>query len=298
VSLATSPRIAALVLSIWPLAVGCLEAEDRQAPASESPQVGGLAARHDFERRTARFDLPGRLDEVSGLAVTPDGRLFAHDDERALVHEIDPAQGTVGKRFSAGDPPVRGDFEGIAIVGERFFLVTSGGLLYELREADDRRESPYRVTDTGLGAQCEVEGLDYDAAHEALLFACKVTRPERGVLTIHRLPLDPARGSLPPIEVPRATLAEHGIDVAFAPSAIAVDPTGSLILVSAPVESLIEIDQSGNVLAGVRLSRDRHPQPEGLAFGPDGTLYITDERNGQPARVSAYARLGQGGGQP
>jgi hypothetical protein len=32
--------------------------------------------------------------------------------------------------------------------------------------------------------------------------------------------------------------------------------------------------------------------------GTGGTLYITDERNGQPARVSAYARLGQGGGQP
>ncbi|HSH75825.1 MAG TPA: hypothetical protein VLA09_09090, partial [Longimicrobiales bacterium] len=91
-------------------------------------QATTLLDRHDFGRRSARFDLPGRLDEISGLAVTTDGRLFGHDDERAVVHEIDPGAGAVEKRFSLGDPPLRGDFEGIAVVGERFFMVTSGGL--------------------------------------------------------------------------------------------------------------------------------------------------------------------------
>jgi uncharacterized protein YjiK len=195
----------------------------------------------------------------------------------------------VGKRFSAGDPPLEGDFEGLAIVGDRFFLVTSTGLLYEMREADDRTEAPYRTSDTGLGAHCEVEGVDYDPLADALLFACKVTRPERDVLVIHRLPLDPARGALAPIEVPRSQLVAHGVRPDFEPSSIAVDPSGTLIMVSAPFESLIELDRGGNVLAGYRFSRNRHPQPEGLAFGLDGELYIADERNGQDARISVYA---------
>jgi uncharacterized protein YjiK len=276
----TNPlRTVTLLLTLWPAAAGCQQEE-----------VGGtLLDRHDFTRSTRHFELPGRLDEISGLAVTPDGRLFGHDDERALVHEIDPVGGSVGKRFSAGDPPLRGDFEGIAIVGERFFLVTSTGLLYEMREADDRSEAPYRVSDTGLGAHCEVEGLDYDPVDDALLFACKVTRPERDVLVVHRLPLDPGRGPLAPIEVERSQLAAHGVRADFEPSAIAVDPGGTLIMVSAPIESLIEVDRRGNVLAGYRLSRRRHPQPEGLAFGLDGTLYIADEQNGQDARISVYA---------
>ena len=265
-------------------------------PAAAAGQQAGptLLDRHDFEQRTERFDLPGRLDEISGLAMTADGRLFGHDDERAVIHEIDPVEEEVGKRFSAGDPAMRGDFEGIAVVGQRFFLVTSNGVLYELREAGDREEAPFRATDPGLGSHCEVEGLDHDPVDDVLLFACKTSRPERGVLVIHRIPLDPSRRRLPPIEVPRAQLADHGLDADFQPSSIAVDPTGSLVLSSAITEALIEIDRAGRVLSGIRLPRGRHPQPEGLAFGPDGTLYVADERNGQDARITAYARVATG----
>ena len=269
----------ALLLASWPAATVA------QQPGPTLPE------RHEFDRRTARFDLPGRLEEISGLAITPDGRLFGHDDERALVHEIDPVAGGVGKRFSAGMPPLSGDFEGMAIVGERFFLVTSSGILYELREAGDREEAPYRASDTGLGAHCEVEGLDHDPVDDVLLFACKATRPDRGVLVVHRLPLDPARPRLPPLEVPREQLVDHGLDAGFEPSSIAADPTGSLVMASAVTESLIEIDRTGRVLSAVRLSRGGHPQPEGLAFGPDGTLYIADEQNGQEARITVYGRV-------
>lgn len=261
-------------------------------------QATTLLDRHDFGRRSARFDLPGRLDEISGLAVTTDGRLFGHDDERAVVHEIDPVAGTVEKRFSLGDPPLRGDFEGIAVVGERFFMVTSGGLLYEFREADDRAEAPYRVTDTGLGEHCEVEGLDYDPIDEALLLACKVSARDGEAVLVHRLALDPAGPPLPPIRVPRSEIAMHDVDEGFEPSAIVVDPTGTLVMVSAPFESLIEFDRGGRVLSGTRLSRNRHPQPEGLAFGLDGTLYIADERNRRDARITAYARVSPEGRDP
>ncbi len=273
-------RFAALVVALAP---GCVLSQQQLAPTTT------VLDRYDFTRPTARHALPGRLDEISGLAVSPDGRLFGHDDERATVHEINPVTGDVGKRFSAGDPPIRGDFEGLAIVGERFFLVTSEGMLYEMREAEDRTAAPHRVSDLRLGGGCEIEGLDYDAVDDVLLLACKVMRPDPGAIVIHRVPLDPARGELPPILVARADLERHGVESDFEPSAIAVDPTGSLVMVSAPLESLVEVDRQGRVLAGLRLSRVWHPQPEGLAYGPDGTLYIADEQNGRDAHVTAYA---------
>jgi len=272
---------------VGPLCLG-LVAVSAACASGQGP--GTLLERYDLDRRAARFDLPGRLEEVSGLGLTPEGRLFAHDDERAIVYEVDTSEEDVGKRFQLGDPPVAGDFEGITIVGERFFLVTSHGVLYEFREMPDGREAPYRVTDTALGAECEIEGLDYDPASDALLFACKVAAPDRGTLVVHRIGLAPDAPALTPLTVDRGQLRGHGVSRAFAPSAVAVDPaTGNIVLLSGATPALLEVDRSGRVVSGTMLSPDRHRQPEGLAFGADGTLYIADEGDGREARVTAYA---------
>ena len=264
------------------------------APALGTTQRTSMVERYDFETRLARFDLPGRLDEISGLAFTPDGRLFAHDDERGRIHEIDTETGQVGKRFDLGDGTVRDDFEGLAIVSDRFFLISSIGLLYEFREGADDTQVPFRLTDTGVGSGCEVEGLEYDPVDEALLIACKVSTPDRGAVVVHRRPLDPARGVLPVLMIPRSGLAAAGLGDAFYPSGIVVDPTGTLLLVSGRHEALIEVTRSGELVSGLQLSRNRHPQPEGIAISPDGRLFISDEKNGRDARLTIYARRPQG----
>jgi uncharacterized protein YjiK len=264
---------------------------DSTSPAtvSEGAALGpSFLGRYDFEDRLRRFDLPGRLDEVSGLAFSPDGRLFAHDDERGRVHEIDPTTGEVGKRFDLGSNLVRDDFEGIAIVGERFFLVSSSGRLYEFREGQDRQNMEFRVTDSGVGRGCEVEGLDYEPVRDELLIACKVSLPERGEIVVHRLPIDPARERPPPLRLPKAALLPFGLAPEFDPSAIAVTPTGHWLLLSGRHDALIEVSPDGVLHAAVELRKGRHPQSEGLAIGPDGTLYISDEKNGKEARLTAY----------
>lgn len=273
---------------VWIVASSCLACAPARGPAQ---QTQSALARYDIPASGQRFDLPGRLDEISGLAVTADGRLFAHDDERATLHEIAPETGAVGKRFSLGDPPIRDDFEALAIAGERFFLATSRGLLYEFREAADGVTTPYRLTDTGLGASCEVEGLDYDASDDALLVACKTSMPDQGAIVLHRLPLDPARAPLPPIRIARSQLAAFGLDPEFLASSVAVTPDGTLVLASANPEALIEVDRAGRVHAAVDLPRRRHPQSEGLAFGRDGSLFVADERNdGEAAVLTRYRR--------
>lgn len=245
-----------------------------------------MVERYDLETRAGRFDLPGRLDEISGLAFTGDGRLFGHDDERARLHEIDPATGAVGKSFDLGDDLVRGDFEGIAIAGERFFLVTSVGMLYEFREGADGSDVPFRVTDLELGS-CEVEGLDHDMTDDALLVACKVTRDPENIV-VHRIALDPARGALPPLMIQKAHLMPLGLGTDFDPSGVVVDPAGTILLVSGRYEKLIEVTRNGEVVSGVQLSRGRHPQPEGIEIAPDGALLVADEKNGQDPRLTRY----------
>ena len=81
----------------------------------------------------SREALPRVLKEVSGLATTRSGRLYAHHDEHATLYQIDPESGEILTAFSAGLMGVKGDFEGLAIAGDRFFLITSQGELLELR---------------------------------------------------------------------------------------------------------------------------------------------------------------------
>jgi hypothetical protein len=60
-----------------------------------------LLESYDFSPEAGKTEkLPSVLSEVSGLATTPDGRLFAHDDERAIVYQVDPENGEVIKAFS------------------------------------------------------------------------------------------------------------------------------------------------------------------------------------------------------
>lgn len=256
------------------------------APADDQPTVESWLQRYDFDDRLWYAELPGRLDEISGLAFDSDGRLFAHDDERGRVHELDPSDGAVLGRFDLGSGRVRDDFEGIAIAGERHFLVSSLGLLYEYRAGDHDSRVDFRMTDSGLGDGCEVEGLDVLDGRE-LLLACKTVTPESGQIVLLRMPLA-GGGVTGSIRVDRTALHDVAVDDDFAPSGVAVSPNGTIVLASGRHEALVEVDREGRLLHAVELRSGRHPQSEGLAFGPDGTLYIADEKNGQDARLSAY----------
>lgn len=261
-------------------------------PGASQEPAPGLAERYDFSTRTARYDLPGRLDEASGLAMTADGRLFTHNDERGNIYQVDVRSGALSKQFSVGRPDdIRGDFEGLAVAGDRFFITTSEGLLYEFRETPDGGRSPARASDTRLAYRCEVEGLAYDPTTEDLLMACKEVFPASPYAVIYRIPLDPRRHPAPPILVALNQLPNHGARPELNLSGVAVDPeAGTLLLVAASQHLLVEVDRDGAVHSAIRLRERWHPQPEGVELGPDGRLYIADEKGGgKDARVTVYA---------
>jgi hypothetical protein len=262
-----------------------------------------------------RYDLVGKpswqvaladeLAEISGLAFASDGRLFAHGDEDGTVYQIDPRSGKIlgtfalaptgrgpnlGKKTRPGQ--VAGDFEDIAIAGDRFFLVTSNGMLLEFKEGRSGSRVPYTAHVTGLGRVCEVEGLAHDAAADALLLLCKDVpgkgRQHQVVVYAWSLKSGQLAGT-PRLAVPYSDLAGVTGAREFNGSAMAISPGGkSFLLIAGPQQTFAEIAPDGRVLRGGAFPRGVQRQPEGAAFAPDGTLLISSEGAGRHATLAGY----------
>jgi uncharacterized protein YjiK len=255
-----------------------------------------VLARYDLEAPPGdRWELPRKLDEISGLAIDARGRVFAHEDERAIIFELEPSTHRVVRRFAFGSPAIPGDFEAIALVGDSVVLVTSNGVLYAGAQGRDGESVRYVRRDTGVGRSCEVEGLAYEPDDRSVLIACKVPRDAftRGHVTVFRWSLD-RRGIVPPaaLHVPLARLTRAAGLSDFHPSDITRDPvTGHYLLVAAREHAIAELTPAGDVEQVVRLQRKRHPQAEGIAVTPDGALLVTDEAGRGRATLSVYPRV-------
>lgn len=268
---------------LWPLVVltatGCTE---QGAADSGGFEIGG----HRYTTGNfTQWALPVALREISGLTLDSRGRLFAHTDEHARIYQLDYVQGGIVKRFDLGDPVARGDFEGIAWSDNRLYLVTSDGQLLIAPEGGDGVAVEYQHIDTGLGEQCEIEGLDHDAAAGVLLMACKT--PRRAALedkiTVLAWSLDAAAA------VPAAALSLPLSRSAVHPSGISRAPNGKLLLVAARQRALIELgEEGGSVRVIVLPDQQRHPQMEGIAITDRGDLIIADEGGNGRARLGVY----------
>lgn len=237
-------------------------------------------------------DLPAGLSEVSGLAIASTGSVFAHNDEEAVVHEIELATGRTLRRFSLGSPPARGDFEGIAAESGRVYLITSDGQLLAAPIGPDGARVPFEVHDTGVGAACEIEGLSLAPEPGNLLILCKRARRggREGRLLIYQWRI----GSTAPVRRPWRDIelgeALGGGRRQFAPSSIEWVPARrQLVVVSARDRMLLVLDETGRILGTRRLEAARHPQPEGLAVTSSDQLAIADEgQRGRPGRLTVY----------
>ena len=242
----------------------------------------------------SQWKLPGRLREISGLAMTTDGRLLAHNDEWGVVYEIDLREGTIAKEFQLADMvnPVADDFEGIAATGERIYLVTSSGRLYEFSEGADGESVLYNLYTTGIGRECEIEGLAYDGSRRVLLLMCKGSRSAdlEGKLAIYHWSIDEKRLSDPPRTViPVVDFSGPIGEAKFQPSGIERHPvSGHYFVVAARQKAVAEITPEGRVLAVRRLPARWHRQAEGITSAADNTLIIADEGAGGKARLTLY----------
>lgn len=250
-------------------------------PLFAQTQNAGLGSYNFTAAKIEQVELPKPLREISGLAVSGDGRLFAHHDESGDVFQINGRDGSIVKKFSVGPRSVSEDFEGIAIAGSAFYLVTSSGVLYEFAEGSDNEKVPYKIFETPLSEEYDVEGLCYDPTTQCLLLACKGYSglANIGSKVVFAFSLTTKKmDKFPRFLLPLKELEKLLHDKPFHPSGIEFVPaTGTFFVLDSHIKSVIELSSAGKILRSVKLKSSLHRQPEGITLLRDGTVCISDE---------------------
>ncbi len=269
---------------------------------------------YNLGQPNAIFEMPESLKEISGLGMTADeASLAAVNDEEGIIFLIDKMNGEITKEIEFwGD----GDYEGIEIAGNDAYIVKSNGTIYHVTDYGTDSLRTHKIK-SFLNKENDVEGLAFDPAENALLVGCKgkIAEGEEGQSgakkAIYRFDLagmvmfnEPAYTlTLPDVQAYLGHLekdhdnldklqddfSNDRKELKFSPSGIAVHPISKNVYVtSSKGKMLLVLSPAGEILHLQKLGKKKHPQPEGICFGADGTLYIANEGKDDKAKVYKF----------
>ena len=248
--------------------------------------------KYDFKNKKS-VSLAHKLNEISGIAVTPDGRVFTHNDEKGIVYQINYESGEIIKEFYLTRWIPERDFEGIAYANNRFYLITSDGILFEFTEGNNKQPVEYKTYQTGVSSDYNIEGLCYDKKTNSLLFVCKdfPGKNYKGNRAVYAFSLkDYKIISTPRFLISLKELKEKFGIKHFYPSGIEKHPiSNSYFIISAKDGSaIIEVSETGEIIDGKLLGNKTHTQPEGISFLSNSDLIIGDEGGGKKGTITVY----------
>jgi len=274
----------------------------------------GFKLAYNMIEPSQRFELSLTLKEISGLSTTSnDSLLCANQDEDGVIFYINKKNGHVEKEIPFYK---KGDYESLEVVGDKVYVAKSTGTIYEVKNLDT---SPPFVQKHKffLSKNNNVEGLCYDPPNNRLLMACKGL-PATGESmetakfkkVVYAFNLETNTMDINPIftisiqaiqdylKHCKASLyheklcgyfAPDAEAMIFSPSAIAIHPiTGNFYVTSSVKKILMIFNESGEILHLEKLDKRIHPQPEGMTFDPDGTLYIANEGKEGMGTISIF----------
>lgn len=239
------------------------------------------------------------LNEISGLDYDAEnGDLLAISDSKEKVFDI----GLKNKKLRDLTGKVVGpdsDLEDLVRVGDSIFLLSSWGVLRAVANGA-KDSSGTRQYDVGLPGQNDFETLYHDAESKALIMLCKTCAHEKGqgIRTAYRFDLDKKTfDSLPYFTIRKKDVEDilKDKDAKFDPSAAAINPIDKkLYILSSAGNLLVLADTRGKVMEAYKLNPDTFPQAEGIAFAPNGDMFISNEgKNGKPTLLFFPFRQGK-----
>jgi uncharacterized protein YjiK len=228
------------------------------------------------------YEMPEILKEISGMTLTDDHTMYAVQDENGIVFKYNLAKEEITGMFRFTDV---GDFEDVATVGDMVYALRSDGTVFYFNGKNYNGKFDQKVVQAN---SMNMEGLFYNPTDKYLYMACKdqpLNLAGTKRLIYKFTPQNMEKPHLTyTIELTdlQNKLKEHypqlnTENVQFNPSAIAIHPlTGEIFVLSAANKLLITLNEQG--INGVYpLPSELYFKPEGLAFSPEGDLYLSSE---------------------
>ncbi|MBO3699973.1 SdiA-regulated domain-containing protein [Roseivirga sp. E12] len=244
---------------------------------------------YDLKNPDEIFVLPEYLEEVSALSYYDDNQLAMLNDEQGRMYVYDLRSRKIVHRVRFhGD----GDFEGIERVGDYIYAIKSNGKLYRFNV---QMEGVVEEIKTPFDSGNDVEGLGHDPHTEHLLIALKADGDIKNVdvkgKAIYGFHLPTGSFKKTPLHVIQDKELKRvvGSKFKFKPSAVAVHPTsGEVYVLSFVQRSLLVFGTDGKPKHLTKLKSSLFPQPEGIAFMPNGDLYISNEVEGEGGTILRF----------
>ncbi len=247
---------------------------------------------YDFADPRRVLTMPPELAEISGLAPLDWQFAAGVDDETGKFFVIDMSNGRIVREQDFGPD---GDYEDLVRLGATLYILEGNGALHVVPNMRTHTPKTERF-DTGVR---NAEGLaHFPRSRRLLIGGIHVTDRGDTLGAVFRYDM---RDHLPVAEPfmtvsmdqVRALLGAgaasvEGIDEpVYKPSALAVQPgTLDIYLISAKVHAILIANRDGELQAAFPLPPDIFPEPEGLAFLPNGELFISNEEHGgKPATL-------------
>ncbi|MBU1099264.1 MAG: SdiA-regulated domain-containing protein [Bacteroidetes bacterium] len=271
-----------IILSV--LLLSCTEAQKQ-----------GKGKEYTFKGKYAyQYNLDSRLDEISGFALNSEGRLFTHNDELGIIYELNSTNGKILKKFQVGTFGIEGDFEGLDIAGNKFYLLESDGKLYQFEEGKENEKVDFKLFETPFSNKYEFEGICFAPDLKGLLLTVKEYSGKKygSKLPVFLFSLETYLMVSEPLFFIDLKDLKKNYDIDdFYPSGIAISPiSGNYFIISSkgsPV--IIESDTKGNILDVNMLDKSIHKQPEAVTILTDGSILIGDEKVKKAATLTKYS---------
>lgn len=255
---------------------------------------------YDFKKGEER-ELGKSLNEISGISYNDnDSSLLAISDSKKKIFEINIKHNKLRDYTKDVVEPDQ-DIEDIVNMENEVYLLSSKGVIYEVPAHVNDTPAVIKSYNFWSKDQNDFESLYYDASANGLVMLCKDCAADKGKQhrSAYRFDLSTKQFDTSVFYTISSTDVKKLLkddNAKFDPSSASINPLNKRLYILSSAGALLVIaDTRGKPIEAFNLNPDKHPQAEGIAFAPNGDMYIINEgKYGKPTlQIFRYQTTGK-----